>query len=213
MLLTPGVCNAVSNKSMYFQGRCGWEKWQVCDLVCLSVGRERVYFFLELSDMLSPSLGLTGLLNLLPQSCLLGPSSSSTSLSFLPTRLRMPWGQESYLSISVFPISSTEPCPQGCSIHTRKTSKKCILLEKACLPISCGLKLCNCYSVESLCYNKWDHPLDVCKGQGYYFGKEVLYVLDFPGGSNGRESACNAGDPSSISGSGRSPGEGNGKWL
>ena len=33
--------------------------------------------------------------------------------------------------------------------------------------------------------------------------------LGFPGGSNGKESACNAGDPGSISGSGRSPGEGN----
>jgi len=32
----------------------------------------------------------------------------------------------------------------------------------------------------------------------------------FPGGSDGKESACNAGDPSVIPGSGRSPGEGNG---
>ena len=30
---------------------------------------------------------------------------------------------------------------------------------------------------------------------------------DFPGSSAGKESACNAGDPSSIPGSGRSPGE------
>ena len=35
----------------------------------------------------------------------------------------------------------------------------------------------------------------------------------FPGGSNGKESACNAGDPGSIPGSGRSPGEGNGNPL
>ena len=32
----------------------------------------------------------------------------------------------------------------------------------------------------------------------------------FPGGSDGKESACNAGDPGSNPGSGRSPGEGNG---
>ena len=32
----------------------------------------------------------------------------------------------------------------------------------------------------------------------------------FPSGSDGKESACNAGDPGSIPGSGRSPGEGNG---
>ena len=32
--------------------------------------------------------------------------------------------------------------------------------------------------------------------------------MGFPGGSAGKESACNAGDPGSIPGSGRSPGEG-----
>ena len=31
--------------------------------------------------------------------------------------------------------------------------------------------------------------------------------MGFPGSSAGKESACNAGDPSSIPGSGRSPGE------
>ena len=35
----------------------------------------------------------------------------------------------------------------------------------------------------------------------------------FPGGSAGEESACNAGDPGSIPGSGRSPGEGIGYPL
>ena len=34
-------------------------------------------------------------------------------------------------------------------------------------------------------------------------------TTDFPGGSEVKASACNAGDPSSIPGSGRSPGEGN----
>ena len=37
--------------------------------------------------------------------------------------------------------------------------------------------------------------------------------LGFPGGSNGKESACNAGDLALIPGSGRSPGEGNGNTL
>ena len=31
----------------------------------------------------------------------------------------------------------------------------------------------------------------------------------FPGGSGGKESACNSGDPGSVSESGRSPGKGN----
>ena len=35
----------------------------------------------------------------------------------------------------------------------------------------------------------------------------------FPGGSDGKESACHAGDPGSIPGLGRSPGEGNGNPL
>ena len=36
---------------------------------------------------------------------------------------------------------------------------------------------------------------------------------DFPLSSVGKESVCNAGDPASIPGSGRSPGEGNGNPL
>ena len=35
----------------------------------------------------------------------------------------------------------------------------------------------------------------------------------FPGGSDGKASACNAGDPGLIPGSGRSSGEGNGNPL
>ena len=35
----------------------------------------------------------------------------------------------------------------------------------------------------------------------------------FPGGSDGKESACNVGDLGLIPGSGRSPGEGNGHPL
>ena len=34
----------------------------------------------------------------------------------------------------------------------------------------------------------------------------------FPGGSDGKESTCNAEDPGSMPGSGRSPGEGN-TWI
>ena len=38
-------------------------------------------------------------------------------------------------------------------------------------------------------------------------------MFGFPGGSEGKASACNAGDPGSIPGLGRSPGEGNGNPL
>ena len=37
--------------------------------------------------------------------------------------------------------------------------------------------------------------------------------MGFPGGSDGKESTCNVGDPGSIPGLGRSPGEGNGNSL
>ena len=35
-----------------------------------------------------------------------------------------------------------------------------------------------------------------------------IYIQGFPGSLDSKESACNAGDPASIPGSGRSPGEG-----
>ena len=44
-------------------------------------------------------------------------------------------------------------------------------------------------------------------------GVVLLSAMDFPGGSDGKESAYNAGDPGSIPGSGRSPGEGSGNPL
>jgi len=45
--------------------------------------------------------------------------------------------------------------------------------------------------------------------------KNILIVgyWDFTGGSDGKDSACNAGDLGSIPGLGRSPGEGNGNPL
>ena len=45
--------------------------------------------------------------------------------------------------------------------------------------------------------------------KGRRFGEES----GFSGGSDGKEPTCNAGDPGSISGLGRSPGEGNGHPL
>ena len=45
------------------------------------------------------------------------------------------------------------------------------------------------------------------------FWKVQIKYWDFPGGSDGQESACNAGNPGSIPGFRRSPGEGNGNPL
>ena len=41
----------------------------------------------------------------------------------------------------------------------------------------------------------------------------TVVPMGFPGGSDGKESACNVGDPGSIPESGRSPGEGNDSLL
>ena len=49
--------------------------------------------------------------------------------------------------------------------------------------------------------------------QGTYLGMGLLGHMGFPNSSVGKESACNAGDPDSIPGLGRSPGEGNGNLL
>ena len=43
--------------------------------------------------------------------------------------------------------------------------------------------------------------------------EECLQDMDFPGGSDSKVSARNAGDQGSIPGLGRSPGEGNGNPL
>ena len=52
----------------------------------------------------------------------------------------------------------------------------------------------------------------LCKARGDK--PQLLYFFfRFPGGSEGKPSACNAGDPGSIPGLGRSPGEGNGNPL
>ena len=43
----------------------------------------------------------------------------------------------------------------------------------------------------------------------HWYLDSLAYISDFPGGSDGKEYACNAGDPGLIPGSGRSPREGN----
>ena len=42
----------------------------------------------------------------------------------------------------------------------------------------------------------------------FFLSFSLSYFVFFPGGSEGKASACNVGDPGSIPGSGRSPGKG-----
>ena len=47
----------------------------------------------------------------------------------------------------------------------------------------------------------------------FFFIYLFVYTGGFPDGSDGKESTCNVGDPGSIPGLGRSPGEGSGNLL
>ena len=49
--------------------------------------------------------------------------------------------------------------------------------------------------------------------QGFQYLPIFINTFGFPGGSEGKASACNPGDLGLIPGSGRSPGEGNGHLL
>ena len=67
--------------------------------------------------------------------------------------------------------------------------------------------ICMQTMMDCLYHNQDIHPLNMSLTQQRFSKK------DFPGGSEGKASAYNAGDPGSIPGSGRSPGEGNGNPL
>ena len=64
-------------------------------------------------------------------------------------------------------------------------------------------------------YSPWDHKESDMTEQARTSRLSVrpAKFQIFPDGSDGKESACNAGDLGSIPGSGRSPGEGNGNPL
>ena len=77
-----------------------------------------------------------------------------------------------------------------------------------------SLHISNSHSVEQLMElflsttEYQEYPI----GYGYCLNI-FMRTMGFPDGSDGKESACNAGDLGSIPGSGRSPGEGNGNPL
>ena len=61
---------------------------------------------------------------------------------------------------------------------------------------------------KSFCPQDQSHLITFFSPGGSHF--LGLHPNNLPGGSDGKESVCNAGDPGSIPGLGRSPGEGNG---
>ena len=87
------------------------------------------------------------------------------------------------------------------------------MLQESCVQpevIHLGGGLCFCRRTQRYCLRRNQDPtpsLHYC-----FLAAPCLFLhpLGFPGGSDRKESAYNAGDPGSIPGSGRSPGEGNG---
>jgi len=86
--------------------------------------------------------------------------------------------------LNIPPTLPTHPIPLGCT--------------------ECSIELPMLYS---------NFPLAICllcsKVHASVLLFQLVQHLGFPGGSAGKESACNAGDLGSIPGVGRSPGEGN----
>ena len=72
----------------------------------------------------------------------------------------------------------------------------------------------NGYDKPRQCIKKQRHHLADKGPHSQSYGSSSSHVqMGFPNSSVGKEPACNAGDPSSIPGSGRSPGEGIGYPL
>ena len=87
------------------------------------------------------------------------------------------------------------------------------ILDKFCLFLNCmlmesdGLHFVSKFFHSSLWESSMFLYMDAHNGSWLFFIAMKYSITGFPCGSAGKESACNAGDLGSISGSGRSPGE------
>ena len=87
----------------------------------------------------------------------------------------------------------------------------------SCVPSTCPHPFIYCFSISLLSGTKRCPSPRIShfseKLQSFYwrmgFRNQALGTYGFPRSSIGKESACSAGDPGSIPGSGRSPGE----WI
>ena len=75
-----------------------------------------------------------------------------------------------------------------------------------------------CFFNHSKCFSCVFCVVSPCLDSSIFWGHISVFLSltllkDFPGGSDSKESACNAGDPDSVPGLVRSPGEGNGNPL
>ena len=117
-------------------------------------------------------------------------------------------------------LPGASPGP-GCAVHPffprisswmpgRGVWAHCDFYEPLFLPPSWGpssikTKLLTLY-FQVVLTQRWIHYY--YKLKHFLWPKVYFFLLMIPGGSDGKASACNAGDPGSIPGLGRSPGEG-----
>ena len=85
-----------------------------------------------------------------------------------------------------------------------------LFLSPSWVPSSIKAKLLALY-FQIVLTQRWIHYY--YKLKHFLWPKVYFFLLMIPDGSNGKASACNAGDLGSIPGWGRSPGEGNGNPL
>ena len=139
-------------------------------------------------SLLLPSLGVVGL-----HLFTWGVSGAS-----LPLSGQLILRASGFLSFMQWPTERNTPDPT----HTR---------TKIQPPPHC---VCSVYLGKNECWSpSFKLILAPTNGWASILKNTVLVPRSFLGGSDSKGSACNAGDPGSITGSGRSPGEGNGNPL
>ena len=100
--------------------------------------------------------------------------------------------------------------PAATKILSATTKTRCSQIKKKSAWHRVGDHISGTYTRTFQCFPEKKNPTPQITG---YYLCIYVYNRGFPGGSDGKESACNAGDLGLISGSGRSPGEGNGYLL
>ena len=100
----------------------------------------------------------------------------------------------SYLSLDLNLTHLVQPCHFKGHPHPRLS---CLFLQH-----------CPCLKKTCMVVKSTDSTVRLPR-----IGSQLSHLLHFPGGSDGKASVYSSGDPGSISGSGRSPGEGSGNPL
>ena len=152
-------------------------------------------------------------------------SDSSRPHGLQPTRLLRPWdfpgkstGVGCHCLLQLHPQYLWHPSsssPQTLVVEDQKAAERG-RLKGASEP---GLRIKGTHSILQTIQSQGHHPSFTFSHRGIScfictaFSQEFPYLLGFPGGSDGKESACSVGDSGSIPVLGSSPEEGQGNPL